>query len=88
MPDAYFTTELKPGLKAGLGLNVPFGLQTEYSAGWAGQNQAIKSKLDTINVNPSLSYQVNDALSIGAGLDYQHISGELSNYGGPVLGTS
>ena len=88
VPNAYFTTELKPGLKAGLGLNVPFGLQTEYSAGWAGQNQAVKSKLDTINVNPSLSYQVNDALSIGAGLDYQHISGELSNYGGPVLGTS
>lgn len=88
VPNAYFTMELKPGLKAGLGLNAPFGLQTEYSAGWAGQNQALKSKLSTINLNPALSYQVNEALSIGAGLDYQHISGELSNYGGPILGTS
>jgi long-chain fatty acid transport protein len=88
VPNAYLTMDIKPGLKAGLGLNAPFGLQTEYPAGWAGQNQALKSRLDTINLNPSISYQMNEALSIGAGLDYQHISGELSNYGGPVLGTS
>jgi long-chain fatty acid transport protein len=88
VPNIYYTMELKPGLKAGLGINAPFGLQTEYDAGWAGQNQALKSQLQTVNVNPSLSYQVNEALSVGAGLDYQHISGELSNYGGPVLGTS
>ncbi len=88
VPNAYFTMELTPGLKAGLGLNAPFGLQTEYEAGWAGQNQALKSKIQTININPSISYQVNDALSIGAGIDYQHISGELSNYGGSILGTS
>ena len=88
VPNAYFTMEVQPGLKAGLGINAPFGLQTDYDAGWAGQNQALKSKLETINLNPSLSYQVNEALSVGAGLDYQHISGELSNYGGPVLGKS
>jgi long-chain fatty acid transport protein len=75
-------------LKAGLGINAPFGLQTEYAAGWAGQTQALRSKLSTVNLNPSLSYQVNEALSVGAGLNYQHISGELSNYGGALLGTS
>jgi long-chain fatty acid transport protein len=88
IPNIYYTMELKPGLKAGVGLNVPFGLETNYPLGWAGQNQAIKSKLETINLNPSISYQVNEALSLGLGVDYQHITGELSNYGGPVLGTS
>jgi long-chain fatty acid transport protein len=88
VPNIYYVMELKPGLKAGIGLNVPFGLETNYPLGWAGQSQAIKSKLEAINLNPSLSYQVNEALSVGFGVDYQHISGELSNYGGAVLGTS
>ncbi len=79
VPNAYFTMEAKPGLKFGLGVNAPFGLQTEYDSNWAGRNQAIKSKIETINVNPSVAYQVNDALSVGGGVDYQHISGELSS---------
>lgn len=79
VPNGYFSMEAKPGLKVGLAVNVPFGLQTEYDPNWVGRNQAIKSKIETVNVNPSVAYQVNDALSIGGGLDYQHISGELSN---------
>jgi long-chain fatty acid transport protein len=85
-PNAYFVMEVKPGVKAGIGLNAPFGLQTEYNQSWQGKYLGIKSKLQTINLNPSVAFQVNDALSLGLGLDYQHISGELSNYGGPILG--
>jgi long-chain fatty acid transport protein len=87
VPDAYYATELKPGLQVGVGVNVPFGLKTEYDPAWTGRSQAIKSSLDTINVNPSIAYQVNDQLSIGVGIDYQHIKGELSSYGGAILGT-
>lgn len=88
VPNAYFAMEMKPGLKVGLGLNAPFGLQTEYDANWVGKHQAIKSKLETMNVNPSVAYQVNDALSLGGGLNYQHISGELSEYQGSIVGTA
>ncbi len=88
VPNGYFVMEMKPDLKFGLGLNSPFGLQTQYDPNWAGKQQAIKSKIETVNINPSLSYQVNDALSLGAGLDYQHISGELSQYSGGALGTA
>lgn len=88
VPNAYFAMEMKPGLKVGLGLNAPFGLQTEYDSNWVGKHQAIKSKLETMNVNPSVAYQVNDALSLGAGLNYQHISGELSEFKGGALGTA
>ncbi len=86
IPNAYFTMDLQPNLKFGVGVNTPFGLQTEYNSGWVGRYQAIKSKLDTVNVNPSLAYQVNDALSIGGGLNYQHVSGDLTSYD-DVLGT-
>lgn len=79
VPNAYFAAEISPKLKAGVGLNAPFGLQTQYSANWMGRFQAINSSIKTINLNPSLAYEVNDTLSIGAGLNYQQITGELTN---------
>jgi long-chain fatty acid transport protein len=79
VPNAYFATEISPEMRFGLGLGVPFGLQTEYDANWIGRFQAVKSKLQTLNLNPSLSYRVNDALSLGAGLSYQSIKGELTS---------
>lgn len=88
VPNGYFTMEMQQGLTFGLGLNAPFGLQTKYDENWVGRHHAIKSKLETINVNPSLAYKLNDDLSVGAGINYQHISGELSSYGGSILGTT
>jgi len=87
VPNAYFAMEIQPALKAGVGVNVPFGLQTDYDPAWVGRYHAIKSKIQTVNVNPSVAYAVNDALSVGAGIDYQHISGELSSFDN-VLGTT
>ena len=63
----------------GLGINAPFGLQTQYDANWMGRFQAIKSKIQTINLNPSVSYDVNDVVSLGLGLNYQQIDGELTS---------
>jgi long-chain fatty acid transport protein len=79
VPNAYFATELNSQTHIGLGINAPFGLQTQYDANWMGRFQAIKSKLQTINLNPSVSYQLNEMVSIGAGLNYQRITGELSS---------
>lgn len=79
VPNAYFSMELNPQTHVGLGINAPFGLQTQYDANWIGRFQAVKSKIQTVNLNPSVSYQVNDAVSVGAGLNYQRITGELSS---------
>lgn len=79
VPNTYMMMELEPALRFGLGINAPFGLQTEYDPTWIGRFQAIKSSLETVNLNPSVSYQMNDSISLGLGLNYQHISGELSS---------
>ncbi|MDE2310222.1 MAG: outer membrane protein transport protein [Betaproteobacteria bacterium] len=79
VPNAYFSMEATPAMHVGLGINAPFGLQTQYDANWIGRFQAIKSKIETINLNPSVSYKLNDAVSIGAGLNYQRITGELTS---------
>ncbi len=79
VPNAYFTMEVNPQTRFGLGINAPFGLKTEYDSDWIGRFQAIKSEIKTINVNPSVSYDVNDMFSFGAGLSYQHIKGDLTS---------
>ena len=79
VPNFYYVTELSQNLRAGLGISSPFGLKTEYDPSWMGRFQAIKSDLKTININPALAYKINDQLSIGAGLNAQYISAELTN---------
>jgi long-chain fatty acid transport protein len=79
VPNGYFSMEIDPAMQFGMGVNVPFGLQTSYDPAWIGRFQATKSKIQTINVNPALSYRVSDTLTLGAGLNYQTIDGELSS---------
>ncbi|TAJ77607.1 MAG: transporter [Gallionellaceae bacterium] len=78
VPNAYFVAELDPKLRLGLGINSPFGLQTSYDPTWMGRFQAIKSSIQTVNLNPAVSCQITDAVSVGAGVSYQRITGELS----------
>jgi long-chain fatty acid transport protein len=64
---------------AGVGVNVPFGLKTEWDDGWIGRFHALESEVQTINVNPSLAFKVLPWLSIGGGVNWQWINATLSN---------
>ena len=79
VPQGYFSMSLSPDWKAGVAFNVPFGLKTEYDAGWRGQLTAIKSDIKTYNVNPSIAYKLTDTVSLGAGVSWQRIEAELTN---------
>ena len=79
VPNFYYKRDLDPPLKFGLGINAPFGLATEYDKTWIGRYHAIKSEVQTININPALAYQVSNQLSLGAGLSAQYIKAELSS---------
>lgn len=79
VPNAYFSWQVSPRWFVGVSLNAPFGLKTEYDAGWVGRFHAIESDLRTINVNPSVAFKVNDAVSFGAGISYQRAEATLSN---------
>lgn len=79
VPNVYFSTEVNPKMRVGLGINSPFGLQSQYDANWMGRFQGVKSSIKTVNLNPAVSYQFSDMLSFGAGLNYQRIDGQLSS---------
>lgn len=79
VPGAYFTTRLSEDVAFGLGINAPFGLKLVYEDGWIGRFQALRSEIQTISVNPSIAYRIGDRFSIGAGVSYQRLQGELTN---------
>lgn len=79
VPNLYFSMPLGEKLTFGVGVNAPFGLVTEYDSDWVGRFQGIKSDLATLNLNPTLAYKVNDMVSVGFGLSYQHFEAKLTN---------
>jgi long-chain fatty acid transport protein len=79
VPAGYLAWPLSDRLSVGVGLSAPFGLATEYDDTWVGRFHAVKSEIETINLNPSIAFKVNDMLSLGFGVNYQTIDAELSN---------
>ena len=71
VPSFFFAMDLGPKWNFGVGVSVPFGLATEYDATWIGRFHGITSEVKTLNINPSVSYKINDGASIGAGISYQ-----------------
>ncbi len=79
VPNFYYTNKLSDKLSLGLGINAPFGLTTKYDKTWAGRYHAVESAVLTININPNVAYQVNEQLSLAAGVSVQYIDVTLSS---------
>lgn len=87
VPNAHLSAQIAPNLTVGFSVSAPFGLSTEYDPNWAGSTLSLKSEIKTVNYNPSIAYKVNDKVSLGFGLNYQTIDGELTRFSGvPAVG--
>ena len=91
VPNLYFATDLGGDFKAGIGINSPFGLKTEYPSDWMGRYHAIDSVLKSVNINPAVAWKVRDGVSLGGGLNLQYFDATLSNaidYGAACFGSA
>ncbi len=80
VPNGYVSYEAVPGMIwAGLGVNVPFGLETKWESGWMGRFHAIKSSVKSVNLNPTVAWKIVPWLSVGAGVNLQWFDAELTN---------
>lgn len=89
VPNLFFAMDLNPAWSLGLGINVPFGLKTEYDSDWIGRFQGIESEVKTLNINPSVSFKLGDRASVGFGVSYQRAEIDLLsavNYSGIAFG--
>lgn len=57
-------------LKFGLGVYTPYGSQVDWEDGWRGEQLLDEITLQAIFVQPTVSYRINDMLSMGAGFVY------------------
>ena len=85
LPNAYLGIPFTDKWSFGIGVNVPFGLETEYSSDWLGRFQGVKSKIETVNINPVLSWEPTPHLTVGGGFSWQRVKATLTsqvNYAG------
>ncbi len=68
VPHFAYAQELNDRWNFGLTVNVPFGLETEYGSGWVGRYSSTNAEILTVNLNPTLSYKVDDHVTLGAGV--------------------
>lgn len=78
VPNFYYVHDVSEGFKAGVGINAPFGLKTEYDDDWMGRFHAVKSELKTVNINPSIAFKPTDNLSLGFGVSAMWAQAELT----------
>jgi len=78
LPAAYAVYPLDPNITLGLAVTSPWGMTTDYDSNWAGRYHALKTDLRTYNISPSLSYRLTPTLSLGAGMQIQYVTAELS----------
>lgn len=79
VPFISYTQPINDQLTFGLTVNVPFGLATEYDETWKGRYHAIRSEIETININPALAYKISEKFSIGGGVSIQHVNAIITN---------
>ncbi|MCG9106908.1 OmpP1/FadL family transporter [Laribacter hongkongensis] len=76
-PSMYLTHQINDQFTAGIGMFVPFGASLDYGSGWAGRYGITKIDLMTININPSISFKLNEHHSFGFGISAQYMNAEL-----------
>ncbi len=79
VPNFYYARPLSRALWFGFGVNVPFGLETDYPADWVGRYHALNSRVQTVNLNPALAWRVGPRLSLGAGISAMYMKVDLSS---------
>jgi len=79
LPAGYVSWALTDAWRFGLGLTIPYGLETNYDRDWIGRYHAVNSRLMTANINPVLAWKANDKVTLAFGFQAQYAEAELSN---------
>ena len=77
-PALFFATNLAANLRFGIGITTPYALRTQYDDGWVGRYFALRTRLETVDINPSLSLKLNDVVALGVGVSAQRADAEIS----------
>ncbi|WP_163558148.1 outer membrane protein transport protein [Halomonas sp. NO4] len=77
IPFAFYAQPVTDKLAFGFGVYAPFGSETDYEDGFIGRNLGNYTQLTVMSAQPTVSYRFNDQWSVGAGITYNRVDGEL-----------
>ncbi|MUI55830.1 OmpP1/FadL family transporter [Aliivibrio fischeri] len=72
----YYVHQLNDGIHLGMSISAQGGSALDYGTYYAGARYLNDLRLSVIQLNPSVSYQINQQLSIGVGLQIDYASFE------------
>ena len=80
IPNMYLMSAVTDNWSLGLGINTPFGLETNWLVGTFPEFtgpltpfEPTKSRLEMFNLNPNIAYKINEHASFAVGMDYYRI---------------
>jgi long-chain fatty acid transport protein len=76
-PHAYATMQASEKAWIGLAIYSPFGLGSEFNSEWPGRYNSYSAIIETVDVNPSVAYKVDEKLSVAVGLQIMTFDLEL-----------
>lgn len=79
VPNLYAVSPLAEDVRFGIGIYSPFGLGLDYDDDWQGRYITTNSHMRIVNVSPALSFDVDDRLNLGFGIDFQYLEATLEN---------
>lgn len=85
IPNMYFVAPINDKFAVGAGMNVNFGLKSEYESNYDAGVFGGKTDLTAINLNLSGSYRVTKGLSAGLGVNAVYAKAEIERRAG-ILG--
>lgn len=77
IPAGYYSYAINDRFRIGVGVSATFGNKTDYSTTFLGRFQGNYVDLKALNINPSVAWRVNDQLSIGAGISFVKLEGDI-----------
>ena len=70
VPSFFYVNKLSDKSRFGFSVVAPLGGGVDYGSSFVGRYQTISAELAGIGFSPSYAYQVNDQLSLGAGISF------------------
>ncbi len=80
VPHLYASQQLGDNWTAGLGVYIPFASGTEYDTDSVIRYNVNKTEVKTIDINPVVSYKINDQHSVAVGITGQYTDASFRQY--------
>lgn len=88
VPNLYFVAPVNDKFALGAGMNVNFGLKSEYDDGYDAGIFGGKTDLSAINLNLSGAYRVTEGLSLGLGVNAVYAKAQVERNAGIIADTA